>query len=296
MVLRLGVTLPPVVRDLVPGVVSGPDRDPTGLRVLLTGASGTFGRATAAALQARGARVVGLDVAPTGDAGVDVLQCDITDDESVADGVAAGVAALGGVDVLVNNAGTGGPAPAELPPDGEVYRQIELNLLGAWRVTAAAKPALVAARGRVVVVASRAAVRQLPIAAAYAASKRAEVAWADSLRLELAPQVTVSTVYPSMVRSPIHDSTAAAGLSLDGVSTFEPLEGVVEAIVAASLARTAPRDVATTRRGALEFLASRHAPALVDLLVQRAVRARLEQGDFDGAPPAAGMVARYRDG
>jgi NAD(P)-dependent dehydrogenase (short-subunit alcohol dehydrogenase family) len=294
MVLRLPVTLPPVLRDLIPGVVSGPDSDAVGRRVLVTGASGTFGRAISSALTERGAVVIGLDLTPQPDDTVEVIACDVTDDGSVDRGMARALDRLGGLDVLINNAGIGGPAPAELPPGPEVRRQLEINLLGTWRVTAAAADALVAARGRVVVVASRASVFQLPIAAAYGVSKRAVVAYADSLRLELGPEVTVSTVYPSMVRSPIHDSTRAAGLSLEGVSHFEPLAGVVEAVLAAALARTAPRDVATSPRGTVEFLLARHAPALVDLLVRRTVEGRLDSGAFDEAPLAAGMVRRRR--
>jgi NAD(P)-dependent dehydrogenase (short-subunit alcohol dehydrogenase family) len=294
MVYRLPVTLPPVLRDLVPGVVTGPEVDPAGLRVLVTGASGTFGREIARVLSERGARVVGLDLAPRADDPVPVLACDITHGTSVSAAVAAALETLGGLDVLVNNAGIGGPAPAEFAPGEEVYRQLEINLLGAWRVTAAAKDALVQSRGRVVMVASRAAVFQLPIAAAYGVSKRALVAYADALRLELAPYVGVSTVYPSMVRSPIHDSTTQAGLSLEGVSVFESLDGVVAAVVAAALSRTPPRDVATSRRGLVEFLLARHLPALLDLVVARTVAGRLDSGAFDGAPPAAGMVSRHR--
>jgi NAD(P)-dependent dehydrogenase (short-subunit alcohol dehydrogenase family) len=294
MVFRLPVMLPPVVRDLVPGIVCGPDVDARGMRVLITGASGTFGRAFAAALGEQGAVVVGLDVAPRAEDPVPVVACDITDDASVAAGVSAALQQLGGLDLLINNAGIGGPAPAELPPGPEVYRQLEINLLGTWRVTAAARDALVSSSGRVVVVASRASVLQLPIAAAYGVSKRAVVAYADSLRLELAPHVTVSTVYPSMVRSPIHDSTRQAGLSLEGVSTFEPLEGVVDAVMAASLAATAPRDVATSPDGTVRFLLARHVPALVDALVARTVAGRIDSGAFDGAELAAGMVSRRR--
>jgi NAD(P)-dependent dehydrogenase (short-subunit alcohol dehydrogenase family) len=294
MVFRLPLTLPPVVRDLLPGVVSGPDADASGRRVLVTGASGTFGRAIAADLTGRGARVVGLDLAPQPDDVVEVLACDITDDDSVASAVARAVQVLGGLDILINNAGIGGPAPAELPPGPEARRQLEINLFGAWRVTAAAKDALVESGGRVVVVASRASVFQLPIAAAYGVSKRAVVAYADALRLELAPDVTVSTVYPSMVRSPIHDSTKQAGLSLEGVSHFEPLEGVVAAIAAAAQARPAPRGGATRPRGTAPFLLARHLPALVDVLVRRTVSTRLASGAFDGAPLAAGMVQRHR--
>ena len=296
MVVRVPVPLPPVVRDLIPGVIAGPETDPAGKRVLVTGASGTFGRAIARSLTARGAHVVGLDLAPRDDDPVLVIPADITRDESVNAAVERAVDELGGLDILINNAGIGGPAPAELPPGDEVYRQLEINLLGTWRVTAAAKEALVDSRGRVVVVASRASVFQLPIAAAYGVSKRAVVAYADALRLELAPVVTVSTVYPSMVRSPIHDSTRQAGLSLEGVSHFESLDGVVDAIVSAALARTAPRDVATSGRGIVEFLIARHAPALLDLLVQRTVTDRLDSGAFNDAELAAGMIRRRRQG
>ena len=114
------------------------------------------------------------------------------------------------------------------------------------------------------------------------------------LRLELAPSVSVSTVYPSMARSPIVDSTAPAGLSLPGVSQCEPLEEVVDAVVAGSLSETAPRDVTTTPRGTLELLVSRHLPSLVELEVQRSVEARTDAGAFDGATLAARMVAPRR--
>ena len=169
--------------------------------------------------------------------------------------VRAAVDRLGGLDLLINNAGVGGPAPAELPPDEVVRQQLEVNLLAAWRTTAAALPALIAARGRVVFVASRMAVLPLPLAAAYGVSKRALVAYADALRHEVGTHVGVSVVYPSMVASPIHDSTADAGLSLSGVSRPEPVRGVVAAILRAATARRAPRDVATTRRGRLELAA-----------------------------------------
>ncbi|GHA91111.1 SDR family NAD(P)-dependent oxidoreductase [Streptomyces termitum] len=266
--------------------------DPRGRRVLITGASGTIGRALGERLTRAGAHVVGLDLRPTGDEPFTVLACDVTDDDSVASGTAAALALLGGLDVLVNNAGTGGPAPAEYAPGAEVRRQLEINLLGTWRVTAACVEALVAARGRVVMVASRMAVMQLPLAAAYGASKRAMVAYADALRLELGTHVAVSCVYPSAVRSPIHDSTKAAGLSLEGMSVYEPLEGVVDALAGAALAVRPRRDVPTTRKGAVEFFLARHLPGFTDRIVARTLAARAAAGAFDGAALAAGVVAR----
>jgi NAD(P)-dependent dehydrogenase (short-subunit alcohol dehydrogenase family) len=271
----------------------GGRRDATGTRVLITGASGTIGRELAVRLTALGADVVGLDVAPRADDPIEVVACDLTDDEDAAAGTAKAIELLGGLDLLINNAGIGGPAPAELAPGEEVRRQLEINLLGTWRVTAAAVPALVESRGRVVMVTSRMAVMQLPLAAAYGASKRAMVAYADALRLELAPYVGVSCVYPSAVRSPIHDSTKAAGLSLEGMSSYEPLEGVVDAILGAALSPRAPRDVATTRRGAVELFLARHLPSVTDRIVTRTLASRTAAGSFDGAELAAGVVARH---
>lgn len=268
--------------------------DLTGKRALVTGAAGTFGQAIGAALRAHGVRVVGLDLVSSDDPDAPIVGCDVTDDSSVAAGCAEAIARLDGLDLLVNNAGIGGPAPATDPPGDVVRQQIEVNLLGSWRVSAACVPALVESRGRVVLMASRMAVMQLPLAAAYGVSKRALVAYADALRLELAPTVSVSTVYPSMVRSPIHDSTAEAGLSLEGASQFEPLEGVVAAVVKACTAAKPPRDLPTCRRVGMEIFLARHFPALADRIVLRRVAERIRAGAFDDAPLAAGMLARHR--
>jgi len=139
---------------------------------------------------------------------------------------------------------------------------------------------------------SRMAVMQLPLAAAYGASKRALVAYADALRLEIGSHVGVTCVYPSMVRSPIHDSTAQAGLSLEGMSRYEPLEGVVDAVVRAALSRRVHRDLTTTPRGAVEFFLARHLPAVTDRIISRTLAERARSGAFKGAELAAGVVRR----
>ncbi|GIF63178.1 hypothetical protein Ais01nite_12130 [Asanoa ishikariensis] len=261
-------------------------------RVIVTGAGGTIGRALCERFRDTGAQVIGLDLTVPPDAPVPILACDLTDQAQVATAVAEAIARLGGLDLLVNNAGIGGPAPAELAPDDTVRRQLEVNLLAAWSTTAAALPALEAARGRVVFIASRMAALALPLAAAYGVSKRALVAYADALRLEVGTHVGVTVVYPSMIASPIHDSTAAAGLSLDGVSHYEPVEGVVAAVVRAATARRPPANLATTRRGRLEIAIARHFPALARRMVNRTVAKRLATGSFDDSPLAAGLRRR----
>ncbi len=113
-----------------------------GKRVIVTGAGGTIGRALSTTLRDAGAQVIGLDLTIPPDAPVPILACDLTDQAQVEQAVAAAVERLGGLDLLVNNAGIGGPAPAELAPDATVRRQLEVNLLAAWSTTAAALPAL----------------------------------------------------------------------------------------------------------------------------------------------------------
>jgi hypothetical protein len=96
-----------------------------------------------------------------------------------------------------------------------------------------------------------------------------------------------------MVASPIHDASAQAGLSLQGVSRYEPVEGVIAAIIKAATAHRAPSNLATTRRGRIELAVARHLPALSTLLVRRTIAARIAAGDLDAAPLAAGMIRRH---
>jgi NAD(P)-dependent dehydrogenase (short-subunit alcohol dehydrogenase family) len=259
---------------------------------IVTGAGGAIGSALCAALRADGWQVAGLDLQK----GDGIIVCDVTDDASVRRGVALAVERLGGrVDALVNNAGLGGPASAGAPPDEHVRRMLDVNLLGAWRVTAAAIDALVESRGQVVLVGSRMAFLGLPLGAAYGVSKRALVAYADALRAEYGTHVGVTCVHPAFIRTPIHDRTRAAGLELEGFSREEPLEGVVAKLVAAC-SGGGGRDVAVTRGGALQLAVARHLPALVDRVVARTLRKRVAAGELDKAEIAAGLRRRHGRG
>jgi len=261
-------------------------------RALVTGASGAFGSALRAELHRRGWAVAGLDLkADDGDG--EVIACDVTDDEAVPRAVATACQRLGGLDVLVNNAGIGGPASAGEPPDDHVRRMIDVNLLGAWRVTAAAIDHLVESRGRVVLIGSRMSFIGLPLGAAYGVSKRALTAYADALRAEYGTHVAVTCVHPAFVRTPIHDRTREAGLQLEGFSTEEPLEQVVATIVQACEGKNPGRDVAVTRGGGVQMAVARHLPRLVDRVVARTLAKRIAAGDLDGADVAAGLRLRH---
>jgi NAD(P)-dependent dehydrogenase (short-subunit alcohol dehydrogenase family) len=230
----------------------------TGQRVLLTGAGGAFGRAARERLEGRGAVVAGLDRA-AGD-GVE-LECDVTEPEAAAAAVADAAARLGGLDVLVNNAAIG-TASTLADGFGETERAVlEVNLVGAWNVTAAALPHLVAARGQVVNVASLLSVVNAPYTDAYAASKRGLCALGDTLRFEHGDRVAVTTVYPGYVATPIHGpAEERSGKTLAGVAPEETVDHAARAIVRAIERR--PRELATTRGGAVVLRAARVAPRL----------------------------------
>ena len=259
---------------------------------LVTGAGGAIGSALCETLRSDGWHVAGLDLEERDG----IMACDVTDQDSVARAVPQAIERLGGrLDALVNNAGLGGPASAGAPPDEHVRRMLDVNLLGAWRVTAAAIDALVASRGNVVLVCSRMAFLGLPLGAAYGVSKRALVAYGDALRAEYGTHVGVTCVHPAFIRTPIHDRTREAGLKLEGFSREEPIEAVVEKLVAACSGE-AGRDVAVTRGGALQLAAARHLPRVVDRVVARTLRRRIAAGDLDGAPIAAGLRRRHGRG
>jgi len=237
-----------------------------GSRIIITGAASGIGEASAASLRARGAHVVGLDLNAATD---DILACDVRDQASVDGAVEEAIERLGGLDVLINCAGIGDPQSAGEPPAEDALRVIDVNLLGPWRVTSAALPALRASHGRVVNVASGLAFLTVPFATAYCMSKRGLVAYSDALRLEHGDAITVTTVYPGYIRTPIHEAAAAKGLSLEGTVPAESLEDAARTLTRAAL-DSPKRDIATTRQGELAYALLRVVPrGLVDFAIGR---------------------------
>jgi NAD(P)-dependent dehydrogenase (short-subunit alcohol dehydrogenase family) len=257
-------------------------------RVIITGAASGIGAATAAELRRRGDDVVGLDLNAT----EDIVACDVTDQESVNGAVAAALERLGGLDALINSAGIGNPQSATQPPGAEGERVIDVNLLGTWRVTAAALPAIRASHGRVVNIASGLAHIALPFATAYGASKRGVAGYSDQLRAEIGDEVTVTTIYPGYVRTPIHDAIRGTGVGLEGMVPPEPIEAVVATLLRALNGRPA-RDLATTPRGTVTYAALRFLPkALVERGVRESVRKAAGKGIFEATPMTRDLLAR----
>jgi NAD(P)-dependent dehydrogenase (short-subunit alcohol dehydrogenase family) len=257
-------------------------------RVVLTGAASGIGAAAAERLRQRGDQVIGLDRAAQGD---DIIACDVRDQAAVDAAVAQALQRLGGLDVLINNAGVGFPQKATLPPGEDAHAVIDINLMGPWRVTAAGLAALRTSRGRVVNVASGLAHLAVPLAPAYCMSKRGVVAYSDALRLEIGHEVEVTTVYPGYVKTPIHQTSIEQGFGLDGLVPEEPLDKVADRVVQAAIGPYV-RDLATTRSGTISYFLARRTPRRVmDRLTLASIRRQARTGKLDNSP-LAGELAR----
>lgn len=188
-----------------------------GKSVIITGAGTGLGAATALALARRGANIA-VNYASSAEAAEKVAEAcraegvkALTVKASVADFadcqrlVAESVAALGGVDVLVNNAGvTKFADPKDLNAlDAEDFERVyRVNVIGAYQMVRAARTALeVSGAGAVVNISSIAGVMGIGSSIAYAASKGALNTLTLSLARSLAPKVRVNAVCPGYMSS-----------------------------------------------------------------------------------------------
>jgi NAD(P)-dependent dehydrogenase (short-subunit alcohol dehydrogenase family) len=174
------------------------------LRAIVTGGASGIGLATAEALRARGAEVGLLDRAESGPDGYAYACADVADDAAVRGAVDALVTALGGLDVLVNNAGIGAQGTVEDNDDEEWRRVLDVNVVGMARVTRAALPALRSSgRGAIVNTCSAVALIGLPNRVLYSASKGAVLAFTLALAADLLPEgIRVNAVCPGTTDTP----------------------------------------------------------------------------------------------
>ncbi|MGZ4701704.1 MAG: SDR family NAD(P)-dependent oxidoreductase [Ilumatobacteraceae bacterium] len=179
--------------------------DLSALRVLVTGAGSGIGYAIASGALARGASVAVLDLHPsTAPSGTTGFVADVSDDDSVAAAVSAAVEHLGGLDIVINNAGIGAQGTVETNPLEEWRRVFEVNVFGMVRVTRSALPHLRNSRHAAIVnTCSIAATAGLPERALYSASKGAVL----SLTLAMAADhlhegIRVNCVNPGTTDTP----------------------------------------------------------------------------------------------
>jgi meso-butanediol dehydrogenase / (S,S)-butanediol dehydrogenase / diacetyl reductase len=211
---------------------------------LITGGGTGIGAATARRFADEGASVVvtgrrrePLDAVATATGAV-VVEGDVSDASHIAGAVSTAIDRFGALDVLVNNAGIGGP---------DWQRVVDVNLTGARLAAEAALPHLVDRRGAIVNVSSVSALVTHEGGAAYSVSKAGLVMLTKTLALDYGPRgVRVNAVCPGWVRTEMGDRSmdklaAARGVSRDEAyalaSSHVPLrrEGTPEEIAAACL-------------------------------------------------------------
>jgi 2-keto-3-deoxy-L-fuconate dehydrogenase len=173
-----------------------------GLAAIVTGGGSGIGLAAARLLAGRGAKVAVLDIEP-GDEFLG-LRADVTDDAAVRAAVQEAAGRLGGIDIVVNNAGVGAVGTVADNSDEQWHQVFDVNVVGMVRVTRAALPYLrVSAHAAVVNTCSVAAIAGLPQRALYSATKGAVL----SLTLAMAADhihegIRVNCVNPGTADTP----------------------------------------------------------------------------------------------
>lgn len=174
-----------------------------GLTAVVTGGASGIGEAIVTRLREDGARVAVFD-RQLHDGLIDAYRVDVTDDESVRAGIEKAAADLGGIDIVVNNAGIGAQGSVEANDDDEWHRVYDVNVVGAVRVTRAALPHLRRSNAAAIVnTCSIAATAGLPERALYGATKGA----IQSLTLHMAADhlregIRVNCVNPGTADTP----------------------------------------------------------------------------------------------
>ena len=181
--------------------------DLDGVKVLVTGGASGIGLAIVTAFTTAGAKVVVLDrdgTAPDGLPAVGYVRADVTDDAGVRAAVDAAAARLGGLDVLVNNAGIGVVGTVLDASDEQWHQVLDVNVVGTARVSRAAWPHLQrSSRAAVVNIGSIVATAGLPQRAVYSASKGAVVALTRAMAADgVADGIRVNAVNPGTVDTP----------------------------------------------------------------------------------------------
>jgi NAD(P)-dependent dehydrogenase (short-subunit alcohol dehydrogenase family) len=223
-----------------------------GRRVVITAAAAGIGRATLETFVAAGARVCVCDVDAKGLEElraslpeVGAMVADVSDPAAVDALFDMALAKLGGLDILINNAGIAGPtAPIEAIEPEDWARTLEVNLTGQYLCARRAVPHIRAAGGGSIVNLSSAAGRfGFALRTPYCASKWAVVGLSKALAIELGPdQIRVNAICPGAVEGDRINRVIAAKAEARGVTFDAMYEEYTET---ASMRRMiSPQDIA----------------------------------------------------
>ena len=201
-----------------------------GKRVVVTGGTSGIGEATSRRFLEEGARVVALaisadEVATAAERvpGLTAIRCDVADRDALRAAFAEIDRRLGGVDVLVANAGISIRKPFLEIDEADWRRVLDVNLTGVFLCAQEAARRMVAANGGVILMtASTNGLTGHPLYADYNASKAGVILLARTMALELAPSVRVNAICPGYVLTPMQRAEYSEEM-LAGVNATIPL-------------------------------------------------------------------------
>ncbi len=198
-----------------------------GQRAIVTAGASGIGLAIARTLYAAGVRVQVCDndaaamaALSESDPQIDACMADVADEAQVDNLFDQALARLGGLDILINNAGVAGPTgPVESCEPQAWRRTLAINLDGQYLCARRAVPVMKrAGRGLIVNMSSSAGLLGFPLRAPYAASKWAVIGLTKTLAMELGPWgIRVNAICPGSVEGPRIDRVIAADAAARGV-------------------------------------------------------------------------------
>ncbi len=228
-----------------------------GRRAIVTGAAAGIGRAVAEAFARAGAAVVVLDRdgdrarSVAGELGASAVVADVADGAALAAAFAEAAGLLGGLDVVVNNAGVGDVKALHRYADADWDRLVGVNLKGTFNGLRSAVPLLRAAGGGSIVnVASLSGLRPTRGEAPYSAAKAGVIALTASAALEYGPEIRVNCVSPGFVETPLTAGLLSRPEVRDRVEGRIPLGRVGTPVEIANVVTFLASDLASYMTGA----------------------------------------------
>jgi len=222
--------------------------------VFITGAASGIGRETVKLFQTKGWNVIAALRNPSKEEelvqlkNVKVLQCDVTDQDSVKKAVQQGLDAFAHIDVLVNNAGYYLLGPLEMATHEQIKRQLDTNLLGLIGVTKEIVPHFRKQKyGTIINISSIAGVISIPLQSLYHATKWGVEGFSESLQYELRQfNILVKIIEPGIIKTDFYGRSMTL-LQDNTAMAYEPYaEKVINNVFKSESKGSAPDRVAKT--------------------------------------------------